>query len=103
MIEDFLYDFRQLYPERRLTPKMHYLIHVPSWMLRYEFYISYATHNIGYYRCGPLTRLWCMRFEAKHSLLKQMSHVIKNFKNIPNHWDQRQMCYRMADIDGYLN
>lgn len=34
LIEDFLVEFRQLYPERRLTPKMHYLIHVPSWMHR---------------------------------------------------------------------
>lgn len=34
LIEDFLVEFRQLYPERRLTPKMHYLIHVPSWMYR---------------------------------------------------------------------
>ena len=35
LIEDFLYDFRKLYPEKRITPKMHYLIHIPSWMLRY--------------------------------------------------------------------
>ena len=31
LIEDFLDDFRLLYPERPLTPKMHYLIHVPTW------------------------------------------------------------------------
>ena len=34
LIEDFLLEFRRLYPERRITPKMHYLVHVPSWMLR---------------------------------------------------------------------
>lgn len=33
MIEDFLTDFVYLY-DRRLTPKMHYLVHVPTWMLR---------------------------------------------------------------------
>ena len=31
LIEDFLDDFKLLYPERPLTPKMHYLIHVPTW------------------------------------------------------------------------
>ena len=32
LIEDFLVDFCSLYPQRPPTPKMHYLIHVPSWM-----------------------------------------------------------------------
>lgn len=27
MVEDFLYDFKVLYP---LTPKMHYLVHIPT-------------------------------------------------------------------------
>ena len=47
-----------------------------------------------------------MRFEAKHSLLKQMSHVIKNFKNIPKslaYHHQRQMCYRMEDSTTFLD
>lgn len=35
-IEDFLTDFRQLYPDRRVTPKLHYLLHVPSYMSRLE-------------------------------------------------------------------
>ena len=34
MIEDFLLEFRHLYPQHRITPKMHYLIHVPSWIRR---------------------------------------------------------------------
>jgi len=36
LIEDYLADFRQLYPERRLTPKLHYLLHIPSYMRRYN-------------------------------------------------------------------
>ena len=35
LVEDFLTDFRDLYPERRLTPKMHYMVHLSSWMKRY--------------------------------------------------------------------
>lgn len=34
LIEEFLSDFTRLYPERRLVPKMHYLVHVPLWMRR---------------------------------------------------------------------
>ena len=36
LIEDFLTDFHELYPERRLTPKMHYILHIPTWMQRYH-------------------------------------------------------------------
>ena len=32
LIEDFLVEFKELYPGRPLTPKMHYLVHVPTWM-----------------------------------------------------------------------
>ena len=31
LIEDFLEEFKVLYPERSLTPKMHYLVHIPTW------------------------------------------------------------------------
>ena len=32
LIQDFLIEFTHLYPEQHLTPKMHYLIHIPTWM-----------------------------------------------------------------------
>lgn len=35
LIEDFLEDFCQLYPDRWLIPKMHYMVHIPSWILKY--------------------------------------------------------------------
>ncbi len=34
LIEDYLVEFRRLYPDRRLTPKMHYMVHIPSWIVR---------------------------------------------------------------------
>lgn len=34
LVEDFLTEFRDLYPERRLIPKMHYMVHLSSWMKR---------------------------------------------------------------------
>ncbi|XP_074645846.1 uncharacterized protein LOC141902103 [Tubulanus polymorphus] len=57
--------FRDLYPAINITPKMHYLLHLPSQMAMF----------------GPLRNHWCMRFEAKHAYFKQLRW--KNFKNIP--------------------
>ena len=34
LIEDYLTTFTQLYPERPLTPKQHYLVHIPTWIRR---------------------------------------------------------------------
>lgn len=34
LIEEFLSDFKTFYPARPLTPKMHYLVHVPAWTRR---------------------------------------------------------------------
>ena len=33
-------------------------------------------------RCGPMTKYWCMHFEAKNSRFKHTASTIKNFKNI---------------------
>lgn len=41
LIEDFLSDFTELY-ERRLTPKMHYMIHIPSWIKRFKQWWIYG-------------------------------------------------------------
>ena len=35
MVEDFLECFKESYPSRPLTPKMHYMINIPLWMKRY--------------------------------------------------------------------
>ena len=34
MIAEHHTTFTELYPERHLTPKMHYMVHLPVWMLR---------------------------------------------------------------------
>ena len=51
LIEDFLH-------ERRITPKMHYLIHVPSWMLRYLPYTVIRENS-------PL-KFSCKKFAVKY-------------------------------------
>ena len=35
LIEEHHTLFRELYPDRPLTPKLHYLVHVPNWTVRY--------------------------------------------------------------------
>jgi len=35
LTQDYLIQFTQLHPERKLVPKMHYLIHLSTWMKRY--------------------------------------------------------------------
>ena len=48
LIEEFLDDFKSLYPSRPLTPKMHYLVHVPSWMRKYVVfcYVQYYRNSL---------------------------------------------------------
>ena len=48
------------------------------------------------HRCGPPSRYWCMRFEAKNGYFKDLAHRIKNLKNIPKslaHRHQAWSCY----------
>ena len=73
--------FSELFPNERVKPKQHYLIHYP--------------------RCirmvGPLVRFWAMRFEAKHNFFRRLSHIVCNFKNICKtiaYRHQYAQCYR---------
>ena len=34
LIQDYLLEFTHLYPDQRLTPKFHYLIHICVWVKR---------------------------------------------------------------------
>ena len=48
LIEDFLTDFHELYPKRQLTPKMHYILYIPTWMQRYH------QCNLLYHKVSPI-------------------------------------------------
>ena len=62
----FLSDVLICFPNFRLTPKFHYLLHYPDQTRRH----------------GPLGSLWSMRYEAKHQTLKQSMTCSRNRKNI---------------------
>ena len=69
--------FRHLYPKAAVTPKMHFMVHLPSQMRLY----------------GPQRSAWCMRFEAKHSTFK--GRKWRNFENLPfsvASFHQKLMC-----------
>lgn len=55
--------FKSLFPEKRLLPKHHLMIHYPRCIRK----------------IGPLIHVWCMRFEGKHNFFKRS---VKNFKNL---------------------
>lgn len=58
--------YQEVFSDVQLLPKHHYLEHYPQ-MIRMS---------------GPLVELWTMRFEAKHSVLKQVVRHINCFKNV---------------------
>ena len=50
LIADNLETFRELYPEESIIPKMHYLIHTPRYLQRYEHnYNNYYRNNYYMY------------------------------------------------------
>lgn len=54
LTEDFYCAFKDTFATVNIIPKVHYLAHYPRLMLLY----------------GPLSKLSCMRFEAKHPIFK---------------------------------
>lgn len=66
LVQYFLKAFIELYPQVRLIPKMHYIVHYAR-----------LTRKLG-----PLRHYWCLRYEAKHQYFKNMASRVKNFRNI---------------------
>ena len=95
--------FKELYPYRLLTPKFHYMVHMPEWILKYVtvlmYYVLTVLHLHPLYSYGPLTRMWTMRYEAKHRYFKRWCSIMGNFKNIAktlaNH-HQKYLCYLLS-------
>lgn len=85
LIFDHHHAFARLYPKVSIIPKMHYMVHLPSQMIKY----------------GPLRNQWCMRFEGKHSYFKTKN--FKCFKNLPKTLclkHQKFMCHKQTNFAG---
>lgn len=75
---------------QHLKPKFHFLVHYPRIIEK----------------IGPPILLSCMRFEAKHKDLKNVSHTITCRKNLPLSLasrNQQKFCYRLMASEGFNN
>ncbi|XP_063957930.1 uncharacterized protein LOC129258220 isoform X1 [Lytechinus pictus] len=82
LIRDHHMLFLQLFPDRDLKPKHHFMSHYPSAMQL----------------LGPLIIYWVMRFEGKHNFSKRLAHIVCNFRNIAKtlaYRNQMQLCYNV--------
>ncbi|KAK3922556.1 Alpha-L-arabinofuranosidase C, partial [Frankliniella fusca] len=70
------------YPEFDITPKFHYLIHIPSQIENF----------------GPSRVTWCFRFEAMHSYIKNIIRITKNFINPPLSISKRYESLRASQM-----
>ncbi|XP_020915292.1 uncharacterized protein LOC110252797 [Exaiptasia diaphana] len=85
-IAEYLTLFKKLFPDTPLTPKQHFLVHFPRFILT----------------LGPLENLWAMRFEAKHQYFKELRRVA-SYKNITYSVMKRHLQKSCADrIGGYM-
>jgi len=67
LIAEYLEMRKSLFPAESLKNKHHHLVHYPRLISE----------------VGPLSRFWCLRFEAKHQRPKKLMHMSGNFKNVP--------------------
>ena len=81
IVKEHLTQFKEIYTAN-IIPKQHYLVHLPSQMLKF----------------GPLIRCWCMRFEGKHAYFKDLAKKIRNFKNLPYSLATRNQQMESADF-----
>lgn len=66
LIVEYLETRKEMFPDCKLKPKHHYIVHYAALILKF----------------GPLIRLWTMRFESKHSYFKRCVRRTQNFKHI---------------------
>ncbi len=82
LIKDHHEHFLEMFPERSLKPKHHFMTHYPFQMRM----------------LGPLVHFWTMRFEAKHRFFKRLGHIVCNYRNILKtlcHRQQMFVCYNL--------
>ena len=85
LVESYLQEFKQLFPGKPLKPKHHFLLHLPTQILRF----------------GPLRNQWLFRFESKNNSFKNFK--IHNFINLPfslAKFHQLSHCYSLMGSNG---
>ncbi|KAK3924331.1 Zinc finger protein 653 [Frankliniella fusca] len=82
MIQSHHEKFMVDYPDFDITPKFHYMIHLPSQIQEF----------------GPTRYTWSMRYESMHSYIKNIMRIIKNFKNPPKSCSYRYESLRACQM-----
>lgn len=85
LIDFYINEFTRLHPQINLTPKTHYMRHIPQ--------------QIRYF--GPGRGQWALRFESKHSQFKK--HKLTNYRNVSKtltYRAQRLQCFDMFTTGG---
>ena len=86
-IKNHLLLFKNTFPDAPILPKQHFLVHIPSQILKF----------------GLRIRSWCMRFEGKHAYFKDLAKKIKNLQNFPYSLaqkNQKVVCAEHINVDG---
>lgn len=88
LISDHHELFLELFPDRHLKPKHHFMLHYAEAALK----------------IGPLINYWSMRFEAKHNFFRRLSHIVCNFKSITRtmaYRHQMYLCYQLLSKQSF--
>jgi len=85
-IEEYMFDREELFPEKTLKPKHHFLVHYPELTLAF----------------GPLIHLWTMRFESKHTYFKRCARQLHNYKHLSKTLAQRHQLLQAYYTRGSL-
>lgn len=78
LLEEYMEERANMFPEKPLRPKHHYILHYPSLMIQF----------------GPLIRFWTLRFESKHAYFKQCARHSRNYKNVTKTLSERHQLYQ---------
>lgn len=86
LVEEYLEGRADLFPERKLRPKHHFLLHY--------YYLIFMF--------GPLIKVWTLRFESKHSFFKRCARYCQNFVNITSTLAERHQLLQAYSFHGRL-
>jgi hypothetical protein len=82
LYSEFLCEYKTLYPEIPVKPKMHFLVHLPTTVRQN----------------GPQKVYWTMGFERLNGAIKRPSHIMNNFKNSQKTLAYRQQCAALSQL-----
>lgn len=87
LIENHLKHWKELFSDCNVTPKQHYMIHLPSQIKS----------------LGPMVRHMCMRFKYKHCFFKQWASKLNFFYICKSVINQNQTYESWQNVDSSMH